>query len=215
MGLRRRAGRNPQLPGPEPARTSSDALGEHYVVVDFKGWRYFELIEPEAERFEDYRWPYYRPKLEWDKEVESADAAPPHWVAGHYGIYRESPSYGAIQLLNVWYNNLPPGKTVTTYVSPIKALPLVSEKLVNPSIAIDGKKLTFPCEIESGAYLEFISMADCKLYNKEGVVVADVKPVGDAPVIDHGEHTVSFEAATSDGLTPRAYVTVITEGESL
>lgn len=193
----------------------TEAMAEHYIVVDFKGWRYFELIEPEGERFEDYRWPYDRPKLLWDKEAESADRAPQHWVAGHYGIYRESVSYGAIGSLNIWYNNLPPGKTVTTYLSPIKALPLVSHKLVNPSVTIDGRKLSFPVEIESGGYIEFVSMTDCKLYNKEGVIVGEVKPDGDAPLIGPGEHTVEFSAATSDGLTARAYVTVITKGDSL
>lgn len=193
----------------------TEAMAEHYIVVDFKGWRYFELIEPEGERFEDYRWPYDSPKLQWDKEVESADSAPQHWVAGHYGIYRESVAYGAIGSLNIWYNNLPPGKTVTTYLSPIEALPLVSNKLANPSITIDGKKLTFPVEIESGAYLEFDSMDDCKLYNREGVVVKEVKPVGEAPVIGPGEHAVSFETGSSAGLTPRAYVTIITQGEPL
>jgi len=193
----------------------TEAMAEHYIVVDFKGWRYFELIEPEGERFEDYRWPYDRPKLLWDKEAESADSAPQHWVAGHYGIYRESVSYGAIGSLNIWYNNLPAGKTVTTYLSPIEALPLVSHKLVNPSVTIDGRTLTFPVEIESGGYLEFNSMTDCKLYSKEGVIVGEVKPKGDAPVIGPSEHTVGFSAATSDGLSARAYVTIITQGEPL
>lgn len=193
----------------------TEAMAEHYIIVDFKGWRYFELIEPEGERFEDYRWPYDRPKLQWDKEAESADNAPQHWVSGHYGIYRESVSYGAIGSLSIWYNNLPPGKVVTTYLSPIKALPLVSQKLVNPAVTIDGKTLTFPVEIESGSYLEFNSMADCKLYDREGAMVADVKPVGDVPILDHGEHKVTFAATGSGGLTPRAFVTVITEGESL
>jgi len=193
----------------------TEAMAEHYIVVDFKGWRYFELIEPEGERFEDYRWPYDRPKLQWDKKAESADNAPQHWVAGRYGIYRESVSYGAIGSLSVWYNNLPPGKSVTTYISPIRALPLVSHKLVNPSVTIDGKTLTFPCEIESGAYLEFGSMTDCKLYDREGVMVAEVKPSGEAAVIGPGQHTAAFASATSDGLSARAYVSVITQGEPL
>lgn len=192
----------------------SDAMAGHYVTVDFTGWRYFELIEPEAERFRNYVWPFNRPKLEWDKEEDSADRAAQHWVAGQYGIYRESVSYGQVGSLSIWYNNLPPGKTVKTYISPVKALPLVTQKLVNPSITIGGKTLRFAIEMESGSYLEFNSTDDCKVYDKEGVLIGDLKPTGDVPDVAKGENEVRFSATAGD-VNPRAYVTVITEGEPL
>lgn len=34
-------------------------LDEHYVVVDFTGWKYFEFLEPESERVGTYPWPYH------------------------------------------------------------------------------------------------------------------------------------------------------------
>ena len=33
----------------------SSALGEHYIIIDFTGWRYFTLIEPEGECYRDYQ----------------------------------------------------------------------------------------------------------------------------------------------------------------
>jgi len=36
------------------------ADGEHYIVVDFTGWVYVDLIEPEGARHADYSWPYGR-----------------------------------------------------------------------------------------------------------------------------------------------------------
>jgi len=39
----------------------SRAPAEHFVVVDFTGWRHFELIEPVAERHANYAWPYGDP----------------------------------------------------------------------------------------------------------------------------------------------------------
>ena len=33
-------------------------LADHYVPIDFTGWRYVELIEPEGARWSDYQWPY-------------------------------------------------------------------------------------------------------------------------------------------------------------
>ena len=66
----------------------SHGIGDHYIPIDFTGWRYFELIEPEGERHAEYPWPY----------------------GGIYSIYRESVNYGQVASLGLWYNNLPPGK---------------------------------------------------------------------------------------------------------
>ena len=193
----------------------SGGIGDHYVVVDFTGWRYFELIEPEGERFADYSWPYHRPEAEWDNAWPESGGLEPHWVIGCYGIYRERVNYGQVESLNLWYNNLPPGQDVTTYLSPIKALPLVSTKLVNPKVTIGGKRITFPVEIESGCYLEFNSPDDCKLYNPQGVLIREVKPEGDVPILGAGENRVSFETSTANGVSPRARVTIISEGQPI
>ena len=92
-----------------------------------------ELIEPEGSRWSDYQWPY----------------------GNVYAIYRESIQHSQISALGLWYTNLPPGKQVTCYLSPIKALPLVATKLINPSVRVGDVQLTFPVEIDSGYYLEF------------------------------------------------------------
>ncbi|MGH9706355.1 MAG: hypothetical protein ACRD5R_06320, partial [Candidatus Acidiferrales bacterium] len=42
-------------------RGSDAAVGEHYVIVDFTGWKYCELVEPEGARWSDYQWPYRNP----------------------------------------------------------------------------------------------------------------------------------------------------------
>ncbi len=75
----------------------SHAIADHYITVDFHGWRYFELVEPEGQRHAAYSWPY----------------------GGIYSIYRESIRPGNVETLSLWYNNLPPQQTVTCYLSPI------------------------------------------------------------------------------------------------
>jgi len=170
-------------------------IGEHYVIVDFTGWRYFELIEPEGERYQDYSWPY----------------------GGAYAIYRESVDYGHLEALGLWYNNLPPGQAVACYLSPVKALPLADTKLVLPAITIAGRTIVFPTEIETGCYLEFRTMADCKLYDPQGKLIREVQPQGEVPVLGAGENLVTFSCETSEGadVSARAYVTVISEGKPL
>jgi len=168
-------------------------IGEHYVVVDFKGWRYFELIEPEGERYAEYSWPYGSP----------------------YKIYREHTNYGNVENLNIWVNNLPPNKKVTCYLSPVKALPLVETKLINPAITINGKTMTFPVEMPTGSYLEFYDRDNCILYDKVGKQIAEVKLEGNIPVLKSGHNELAFTCGCPDKVNPRAKVTVISYGQAI
>ncbi len=169
------------------------AIGDHYVVVDFDGWRYFELIEPEGERHADYQWPY----------------------SSIYALYRASLRFDKIETLGLWYNNLPPGKKVACYISPIKAIPLVKARLVNPAITVGGKTITFPVELESGCYIEFKSLADCRLYDPTGKLIRELEPQGEVPTLTAGENQVTFTCDSPQDYNPRAIVTVITSGEPL
>ena len=162
-------------------------IGDHYMVVDFTGWRYFELIELEGERHADFQWPY----------------------GDIYSIYRTAVRLDSVETLGLWYNSLPPGKAATCYLSPIKALPLVSSKLVNPTVSIGGQAITFPVEIPSGHYLELIEAGNCKLYGVNGELVREVVPQGVIPVLQSGENEISFQTQTPPNLSPRARATVI------
>jgi hypothetical protein len=182
---------NFQLKSPELRVTG---IGEHYVKVDFQGWRYIELIEMEGERCAEYTWPY------------SADM---------YGLYREPVFYDQIESLSLWYNNLPPGKTVTCYLSPIKAIPLTETKTINPAVTIAGKTIVFPVSIDTGCYLEFRSLLDCKLYGRKGELIRTVEPQGQPSILESGNNQIEFHCESSSEGNARANVTVITQGDQL
>jgi len=171
----------------------SHAIGDHYIPIDFTGWRYFELVEPEGARHADYQWPY----------------------GGTYSIYRESVNFSQVQSLGLWYNNLPSGKPVTCHIGPIKAVPLVPVKLVNPVVTVGSETIRFPITMETGSYLEFFSPDDCKLYGPNGELIQTVTPVGSVPTLADGDNEVTFACETADGVNPRARVTVISYGEPL
>jgi len=181
---------NFQLRSPEHLVGS---LADHYVTIDFTGWRYVELIEPEGARWSDYQWPY----------------------GNLYAIYRESVQHHQINALGLWYTNLPPGKQVTCYLSPIKALPLAATKLIRPTVRVGDAELTFPVEIETGCYLEFNSLGDCQLFGPQGELLQTVVPIGAVPQLASGENTIEFRCDAPTGVRARAYVTVITQGEPL
>lgn len=167
-------------------------IADHFVNVNFTGWRYFELIEPEAGHSQDYTWPY------------SDDI---------YGLYRENVNYGSVGTVSIWYNHLPKDKQVQCYLSPIKALPLVKAKLKNPKITINSKTITFPVELESGSYIEFRPATDCKIYGPAGELISEVVPKGDVPTLTAGENGVEFKCETAPGVSARANVTIISRAK--
>jgi hypothetical protein len=181
---------NVQLRSPEHL---SGGIADHYIPIDFTGWRYFELIEPEGERHADYVWPY----------------------GGIYAMYREHVNFGAVASVGLWYNNLPPGKEVKCFLSPIRAVPLAPSKLINPVVTIGDQSIRFPVEMPSGSYLEYLGPGDCKLYGPKGELLAEVTPEGGPPTLAAGPNDVKFASGTPDGLRARARVTVISQGEAV
>jgi hypothetical protein len=177
-----------------PSGRAIDGIGDHYILVDFTGWRYFDLVELEGGRIADYVWPY---------------------GGSAYAVYREPLDYGQIQTFSLWYNNVPGGKKVTCCLSPVKALPLVKTRLRNPKVMLGGKSLAFPTEIETGCYLEFRSVSDCKLYGPKGELLSEVKPEGEVPALESGDNPMEFQCEALPGVSPRAYLTTISRGELL
>jgi hypothetical protein len=185
----------------------SSGLSEHYAIIDFAGWRYFEFVEPESDRLLDYGWPYFY-------------ANPDNEFGGVEGVQRWNiytgtcwVDYGRLDSLKLWYNDLPKGEKVQCYLSPIKSLPHVKARLKNPAIEVGGRLITFPVELESGRYLEFHSARDCKVYDANGALVREVTPLGAVPELAAGENTVKFNCQVNDGLNARANVTIISQAE--
>lgn len=172
---------------------AAGGIGDHYITVDFTGWRYFDLVEFEGGHIEDFVWPY----------------------GDSYATYREHVDFGAVESFSLWCNNLPPGEPFECLIGPVKALPIVKARLANPTVTINGVTLEFPVEMESGSYLEFNGMDDCVLYGPEGQVLARVTAKGSMPTLQPGENKVEFTCTGLDGANPRARVTVTTLGEPL
>ncbi|CAL1519375.1 hypothetical protein [Chitinophaga sp. MM2321] len=178
-----------------PKHLSHGARGDHFIKIDFTGWRYFELVELESSEFSNYIWP-------------NSD----FYV---YDSYRHNVGFKTIDKLQFWYNNLPKGETVNCLISPVKALPMVAGEIKNPAITIGGTKIVFPVTMKSGMYLEFNSPTDCKLYSAKGELIQDVTIQGRVPVLQSGDNTTSFTCDKTADVNPRLLVTTITQGAPL
>jgi len=176
-----------------PKHISFGARGDHFVKIDFSGWKYFELVEIESEKYNDYIWP----------------------ELGIYDTYRHTINFGNIDKLQVWYNNLPEGKNVECLIGPVKALPMVSVTIDNPTIKAGKEEIMFPVQMKSGMFLELLSGSDCKLYGSKGELIEEVKIKGKLPELLPGNNEMSFYCNGPEDVNVRVQVTVISEGKPL
>jgi hypothetical protein len=184
---------NLQLANAPPRWGSAD---EHYVDVDFTGWRYVELLmrERDSDRHADYAWPY----------------------GGTSNVYRNPLIRDHIGRLSIWLNNLPPGDGAKVFLGPVKALPVGKAKFANPSLAVGDTKIVFPLTLESGQYIAVDSPTDCKLRDERGEVLQTITPQGTMPMLAPGKNKVTFSCdPPADGKPARVKVTVITQGDPL
>lgn len=175
-----------------PRHIAYGALADHYVKIDFTGWRYFSLVETESARHDDYKWPVGET---------------------YYHVYRESIDFGHVESFSLWINNVSPGGKVSCLVSPVKALPMVSCSIKNPQIAVNSNRVSFPVTMESGSYIEFYSEKDCKLYGTKGELIKEFKPGGKIPTLDSGENKVTFGCSNGKDNPFRINITVINYGD--
>jgi len=178
-----------------PKHLSNGARGDHFVKLDFKGWKYRQLAEIESTAFSNYKWP-------------SSD----FYV---YDSFRHTIKFNAINKIQFWYNNLPKGKRVNCAIGPVKALPLRAATVKQPYLVINGNKLLLPFEITSGEYLELINGNECVLFNSVGKEIGRHSLETPVPGVQKGANQVTLGQAGSNSTPVRALVTVITSGNAL
>ena len=178
-----------------PGHISFGAHGDHFVEIDFKGWKYFELVETESSGYSNYIWP---------------DSG--FYV---YDSYRTQVQFGSISKLQLWYNGLPSGKDVSCLIGPVRALPMVAVPVENPSVTIGNETIVFPVRMEPGMFLEFNPPSDCRLFGPKGELIKEVIIEGTIPSLRAGENKVSFGCKPTEQVNPRFQVTVISYGEPL
>jgi hypothetical protein len=177
--------------------------GDHFVKIDFTGWKYFELVEIESTEFSNYI---------WDQAVATRQITEGFNV---YNSYRGTVQFSSIDKLQLWYNNLPEDKEVKCTIGPVKALQMVPVTISNPSVTVGEEKIVFPVEMESGMYLELKSQNDCKLYGSRGELIKEVTISGKIPDLQPGINKLSFNCEGTTEISSRVQVTVIGEGDPL
>ena len=167
------------------------AMSDHYVRLDFKGWRRVELLfrERDAAGIADYAWPHRKQ---------------------FYKAYREFLHENAIDRVSVMLNDIPVGGQADVEVADVRALPIATNVLRNAAVAIGNSRFAVPFDLTSGEYAELEEGAWIR-YSENGEPLMRVPAA--SPELAAGVNDLSFAADTAGSRTPRAEVTVFGLGD--
>lgn len=174
---------------------------EHYVNLDFEGWRYVELVEPESARLGELGWPYSSRHADWKGEVPFIE------VLHDYILWVD---YGHIEQLNFWINGLSDGQTMECIVGSVEALSIRETRLENPVLHINGARFTIPVSLTSGAYVELEPLGTGHVYGASGEPLEEFHRE-DVPVLRCGVNELAL--TTGPKTEARSRVSTIVLGE--
>ena len=172
-------------------RAANGGYRDHYIDVDFTGWRYCELTRPESDRVFEFDAGYSRK----------------HTVR-HF-------QYDRITTVFLRYNSIPSQTEVRCLVGPIKALRERWLPVKDPSIAVGDEKIVFPCQLDTEQYLEFDGEGEARVFDREGVELGRIKPQGKPPVLQQGENRITYSSEATPETPQRAEISIIRVGDPL
>ena len=181
---------NVQLENP---REHTHCYAEHYIDLNFTGWKYVEipLRERSADRYHDYKWPYY----------------------SQHGIFRNRLQQHVVNGLNLYVNNIPQGEQVEVLVSPIRALPIRSVPLSDLALTVNGTSVALPALAASGSYLEVDETTQGTVRDARGEILATFPLGRDWPQLRSGQNTLQLAAKTATGYRARTDITILALGQ--
>jgi hypothetical protein len=171
-------------------REYSSALSDHYVKIDFSGWRYVELFarERDADRMEEFIWPY--------SNIHNM-----RFIAASLNMER-------IAHVGFYLNEIPPGETVEVEVSAVEAKHVRKNVARAAAVSVNGEEMALPFEMESGEYAE-LEDGFWVLYSENGEPKRRMP--GPRVTLSAGKNTLGYRGA-ADGIPARAEVSVFALG---
>ena len=174
----------------ETPREYGQALCEHYVTLDFSGWRDVEIPmrERSADRYLDYVWPYTK----------------------YAAVFQRWLNRKNLLAVNFYLNEIPAGGRTVVEVTDVEVVPERELRTVRHEIAVNGVAVPVPFEMESGMFAE-LDGDEWTLHAPDGEPLRRVRAVA-APRLRKGGNEISYSGETSDGAWPRAQVEVFAIG---
>ncbi|MBO4345515.1 MAG: hypothetical protein J5833_07155, partial [Victivallales bacterium] len=173
------------------------AVSDHYIDIDFKGWKYFSLLfrERDTERMPDFLWPY--------STAQNTN-----------GNTRSELDFAHISTASVFLNMIPANGTTSIEISDIVACPNTRVTLNDISLSMNGRGLSIPVSMTSGDYIEIDPSGIGSLFGENGSLKQRFVAAKDGmATAANGGNAFTMSAKTTGGFDARAEVTMFTLGE--
>ena len=176
----------------ETPREYGLALSEHYVKMDFTGWRDMEMLmcERDAGEYTSYKWPY----------------------SGYIPVFHRPINAGNVSALNFYLNEVPAGGECMVEISDVV---MVSDRILsmeNLEIAVNSEKTKIPFGMKSGQFAE-LEDGFWTLYTENGEILTRRRASAGLPLAG-GENIVAYEGTSAEGAWPRAKIEVFAAGKA-
>ncbi len=173
-------------------------FADHFITIDFTGWRYFTLVETDNGE---------HPNIKWgNREYDSIN-----FFKNAYKEFREMVYYDEITSVRV----LQSGDSEGVRLKPVKALPVKELEMRDPSLTIKGKTITFKTKLKSGTYLEYNPEGECVVYDIYGNILDKPEIIGELTSLPSGETEIIYSCVDDSPVDKRVRITVITRGNDI
>jgi len=110
---------------------------EHYVRLDFKGWRTMEMPfrETDAEEYGDLVWPY---------------------SGGYAEVFHRVINMNNMSAVTLYLNEVPPHGSATACVTDVKLVPMAEMAFADGAVTVNGRRLAIPFTLRSGEFAELV-----------------------------------------------------------
>ena len=119
---------------PHTPREFGETMAEHYITLDFTGWREFEIPfrERDSDRYADYVWPY----------------------RGYAEVFHRILNMNNIDAVNFYLNEIPAGGKAAAEITDIMLVRQVRTTAARAAVKVNGTAIPLPFELVSGDWAE-------------------------------------------------------------
>jgi hypothetical protein len=180
----------------------SRGYSEHFIKVDYIGWRYFTFYEFQNCEMPHEDWPPKQMEYKVFTDVES-----------FYAVYRSEVEYKDIEYIDILVNK---EGDYNLRMKPIVAIPHKELVLEYPSITIGKNTTIFKTRLRSNTFLEYSPEdGNCYVYDMLGNILDTPEVDGSALFLEKGANLVKFDAQCNSQYQKRGAITFRTVGEML
>ena len=178
---------------PESPREYGQTFAEHYVKLDFTGWREFEmpLRERDSAEYANYEWPY----------------------KGYGAVFHRILNMDNICALNFYLNEIPAKGATSVEVSDVEFVRQRQLKTMRHAVKVNGNVVPIPFEMFSGWYAELEGDV-WTLYSAEGDQLRRAKAGSPVPMLQAGVNEIHYRAQTLDSSQFRSEISVFAVGKA-